>query len=109
METLNISRFRENAVCNKDCFNCPYDDCINDELDYEDYRAQTENDKAIKDELRGEKSRKVAAQQRAYYQNNKEKVAAQKRAYYQNNKEKLKRLAVYERVMKEHGIEIPAN
>lgn len=94
METLNISRFRENAVCNKDCFNCPYDDCINDELDYEDYRAQTENDKAIKDELRGEKSRKVAAQQRAYYQ---------------NNKEKLKRLAVYERVMKEHGIEIPAN
>lgn len=25
--------------CNRDCFNCPYDDCIEDELELEDYRA----------------------------------------------------------------------
>jgi hypothetical protein len=26
-------------ICNKDCFNCPYDDCINDNLTTEDYKS----------------------------------------------------------------------
>lgn len=36
-----------------------------------------------------EAARKVAAQQRAYYEANREKVAAQKRAYYENHKEQI--------------------
>ena len=82
------------TVCNKECFSCPYDDCINDEPDYEDYKAQAENDKAVKDERRGEKAKKEAAYQREYYK---------------NNKEKLKRRAVYERWAEENGIQIPAD
>lgn len=30
--------------CNRDCFNCPYDDCIEDELELEDYRALAEGE-----------------------------------------------------------------
>lgn len=97
------------TVCNKDCFHCSYDDCINDELDYADYKALDETDSSIKDELRGEKGRKVAARQRAWYENNKEKVAARQRAYRENNKEKLNRLAAYERWAEEHGIQIPVD
>ena len=34
-------------VCNKNCFSCKYDDCIYDELDYEDYYRGDEEDKKI--------------------------------------------------------------
>ena len=35
-------------MCNHDCFNCQYEDCINDKLSFEDVEMQDELD----DELR---------------------------------------------------------
>ena len=76
------------AICNKDCLHCPYPDCINDDLDYEDYKAAAELEREII-LPRTAKQRKVAAQQKAYREANREKVAAQKKAYYEANREKV--------------------
>ena len=73
-------------VCNKDCFNCPFPDCINDEMDHEDYIAAAARDKELRSTP---KSKKVAAQKKAYYEANREKVAAQQKAYYEANREKV--------------------
>lgn len=61
--------------CNKDCFHCPFPDCINDDLDHEDYRelARIEREEIF---TKSEKQRKVAAAQKAYREANREKVAA---------------------------------
>ena len=65
-------------ICNKDCLHCPYPDCINDELDYEDYKAAAELEREII-LPRTAKQRKVATYQKAYYEANREKVAAQQK------------------------------
>ena len=75
------------AVCNKDCFNCPFPDCINDEMDYEDYldAATTEREIILP---KSKKEKKAAARQKAYYEANREKVAARQKAYREANREK---------------------
>lgn len=35
-------------ICNHDCFNCKYEDCINDELTPEDYKSN-ETDQFLQD------------------------------------------------------------
>ena len=93
-----------NPICNRDCFHCPYEDCINDELLLEDYQVEKEIDllsgareyktpKAIRasnKKYREENKEKVAAAQKKYREENKEKVAAAKKKYYEENKEKWK-------------------
>ena len=74
------------AICNKDCFNCQYPDCVLDELDAEDYRESSQRDMALKE--RTDKQRKVAAQKKAYYEANRDKVAAQRKAYREANRDK---------------------
>lgn len=74
------------SICNKDCFNCPYPDCINDELDYEDYRELAQIDKDL---TSTPIKKKLAAQQKAYREANREKVAAAQKAYREGNREKL--------------------
>lgn len=72
--------------CNRDCFNCPYDDCIEDELELEDYRAEAEMER----ELLFSKTaaqKKAAARQKAYREANREKVAARQKAWYEANRE----------------------
>ena len=107
------------AQCDKNCFACPYEDCIYDDLTYEDYKAEREIDllsgavelktppniRAAQRKYREENKEKVAAAQRKYREENKEKVAAAqrkyreeniddlkayKRAWYQSNKERLR-------------------
>ena len=75
-------------ICDKDCLHCKYPDCINDTLDYADYQALDRLEKEI---IRPKTAaqRKVAAQQKAYYEANREKVAARKKAYYEANREKV--------------------
>lgn len=34
-------------VCNKDCFNCPYPDCVNDEVDLLDVHISEKMDKKL--------------------------------------------------------------
>ena len=74
------------SICNKDCFHCPYPDCINDDMDHEDYIEAAKRDLELRSTP---EKRKVAAQQKAYRENNREKVAAQQKAYYKANREKL--------------------
>lgn len=73
-------------TCDRDCFHCPYPDCILDEEDMspEEWHDSAERERSIKREGRS----KVAAQQAAYRQANKEKIAAYQAAWCRANKEK---------------------
>lgn len=64
-----------NSICNEDCFNCPYPDCVRDDLTAATYAELAMLEKTIINPPTW-KQRKVAAQQRAYREANKEKVAA---------------------------------
>lgn len=67
------------------CEQCPYDDCTWDGVSPEEWEASKEADA---DARHAEESKK-AAQQRAWYEANREKVAAQQRAYRETNWEKV--------------------
>ena len=58
-------------------------------LTQEEIVASRKRDRTAKVEAMDPKARKIAAQQAAYYEANKEKIAAQKAAYYEANKEKI--------------------
>ena len=77
---------RQAAPCGKDCFNCEFPECIYDRLDAEDYKQSDERDRLL---TQTPQQKKLAAQQRAYREANREKVAAQQRAYREANREKL--------------------
>ncbi len=83
------------SVCNKDCFNCPFPDCVNDDLDHDDYKALAELDKEL---TSTPKKKKLAAANRAYREANKDKLAAANRAYREANKDKV---AAAQRVIKD--------
>lgn len=72
------------AICNKDCFNCPFPDCVLDELDAEDYRKAKEVDDLLHPKTKQQK--KAAAQQKAYYEANRDKYNAYMRSYYKRSK-----------------------
>ena len=78
--------------CNHDCLNCPYPDvpaeCLDAPLTVDDYKWLAELDREIINPKTAQQ-RKIAAQQRAYREANKDKIAAQKRAYYEANKDKV--------------------
>lgn len=81
------------SVCDKRCEACPYPDCINDEMDLDDYREADARDRALgtvrkaKDPppVGGDAAKKEAARERArekareYNKAHREKI----RAYYQ--------------------------
>ena len=78
-----------NPICNRDCFHCPYEDCINDELLLEDYQVEKEID--LLSGAREYKTPKaIRASNKKYYEENKEKVAAARKKYYEENREKWK-------------------
>ena len=72
------------TICNKDCFNCQYPDCVLDELDAEDYRESSQRDRALKE--RTDKQRKAAAQQKAYREANRDEYNAYMRNYRKRSK-----------------------
>ena len=91
-------------VCDYDCFHCPYEDCINDEMRHEDYQEgkklelisgakeynTSESHRATQKKYYEENKEKVAAARKKYYEENKEKVAAAQKKYREENKEKWK-------------------
>lgn len=78
------------GICNKDCFNCPFPDCVNDEgADAAEYAEAREREITIRDAQRDGKGRKLAARNRAYYEANREKIAARNRAYREANREEI--------------------
>ena len=78
-----------NIKCNRDCFCCPYEDCILDENDISFAEYLAEND--IEELLfpKTQRQKKIAAYGKAYYEANKEKFAARNKAYREDNKEKI--------------------
>ena len=59
------------------------------ELTIEDYREADARDRAVRMERKGLKGKKVAAQQKAWYEANRDKVAAQQKAYREANRDKV--------------------
>ena len=58
-------------------------------LTLEDYRETDDRDREVRMERKGQKGKKVVAQQKAYREANREKVAAQQKAWYEANREKI--------------------
>ena len=77
------------SVCNRDCFNCAFDDCILDVLDAEDYKEQRRIEKEIL-LPKSKKEKEIAAYQRAYYEANKERLRAYRREYMRVRRQKEK-------------------
>ena len=76
-------------TCNKDCFNCPYPDCIVDDMSYEEYRESAERDRELKTSQKSRKEKKTAAKQKAYYEAHREEIAAKQKAYYEAHGEEI--------------------
>lgn len=71
-------------VCNRDCFNCKFEDCINDSLTVEELTK--------KDEIKEEVSREVQLKRdcwNRYAQKNREKISRYSKEYYYKNREKI--------------------
>ena len=93
-------------VCNRDCFNCVYEDCVLDDLSLEDYKQTT----TIEKELlfpKSQKQKKIAAGKKAYYEANREKIAAGQKAYREANREKI-RSYMRDYMRKKRGSEVRA-
>ena len=80
---------KKNAICDHDCFNCKFDDCIADDMTPEEWAESQRRDRDTNLTPEQKKQRayreanreKIADQQRAYREANREKIADQKRAY----------------------------
>lgn len=102
-------------VCNHDCFNCQFDDCIcDDDQDAAESkfvesllsersgenkalkRAQAKYQKTHKD--------KIAAYQKAYRESRKQELAAIKRDWYQRNKAQVLAQQKAYRAKKDEGV-----
>ena len=82
---------RKAPICDRDCFNCPFEDCILEEgPNAAEYRDLAQIDKSL---FMTSEKEKVAAQQKAYREANREKVAAQQKAYREAKREKVGRAA----------------
>jgi hypothetical protein len=72
-------------LCNKNCFECEWDDCINDEVTRQDTIELEEMDKWLfpeEEKIRMNRQMK----NKKYYSRNKEKVLAQKREQYRQRR-----------------------
>ena len=67
------------SVCNRDCFNCLFDDCICDEMIAEDYAETREIEKELLFP-KTHRQKQIAAYQKAYKAKNKEQIAARRKA-----------------------------
>ena len=81
-------------VCNRDCFNCAFDDCILEELEAEDYAEQRRIEREIV-KPKSAKEKKIAAYQRAYREANREKYNAYMREYKRKQREKAREALVW--------------
>ena len=106
-------------TCNRDCFNCPYPDCICDEETPDDIDAAERRDEAIqagwssaekelrrKREYRRTHREQAIAASRAYYATHKEYVSKKHAEWYKANKERI--LAQQKAYRKAHAAEISA-
>lgn len=73
------------TVCNRDCFNCIYEDCIDDRVTPEEYQrsAAVDRQHALAKDDQKQKARD-------YYLQNREKKLAAAKVYYQSHKKEAK-------------------
>ena len=78
--------------CNHNCLECPYpdvpDECLEAALAWDEYKELDVIDKDIINPKTA-KQKAVAAQQKAWYEANKDRVAAWQKAYREANKDKV--------------------
>ena len=87
-----MGRKEKEPVCNRDCFNCQFEDCVLEEgPNAAEYRELALIDKFL---FETPEKKKVAASQKAYYEANRERLAASKKAYREANRE---RVAAYQK------------
>lgn len=83
-------------ICDKDCLNCKYDDCINDRLSLEELQEKT--DDLINPPTK--KQLKERERLREYYRENPEINRANYQRYLENNREKEEeRLEKYKKII----------
>lgn len=80
------------VICNHDCFNCQYPDCMNDDITLGEYREIAERDAEIKwqNSLKTDSERQKLLNLRAYHKANADKERAYKMAYREVHKERLR-------------------
>ena len=61
------------AVCARDCFNCPFPDCIVDEMDADERKAHRDMEKDL---MTDPDKKRIAARNKAYREANREEIAA---------------------------------
>lgn len=72
--------------CNKDCFNCRYNDCKNNELDSSDVKRQDEFDYELKHHSTPQQLRDA----KLSYQRNRDKKLARNKEYYRTHRDKFR-------------------
>lgn len=77
----------KNKVCDFDCFNCKFDDCISDSNKSPYDTIHQVKEKKTLEETRARKNRNA----KKYYQQHREKCIAQASARYYRNREEILR------------------
>ena len=73
------------SICSKDCLHCPFPDCVNDEMDAEDWRQARLIEDYVRPKTAAEMA--IAAKRREYREANRESIAAKQREYREANRE----------------------
>ena len=83
---------KPNMCCHPNCFNCPYDDCINQEVYEEDFYISKFSNDGISNKLLYYYThrKEVLEKRKKYYQENTQKIIDRSRKYYFDNKEQVK-------------------
>lgn len=78
-------------VCDRDCFHCPYPDCIVDEMSAQERRDSSNRERSIIPKPPGKRSGTYMSKEyaRAYYHANQEKCRAYARAYYERHRDEI--------------------
>ena len=79
-------------VCNMDCFNCQYEDCIKDYLTIDEYALSKELDKDIVREITPTSVRRNRETKTRWYHKNKEAELVKRAKYREANREKIKEI-----------------
>ena len=79
-------------MCNLDCFNCEYEDCIVNDEDYHKMYYKYNHDKLLEKKAQSRANNRELLNEKAkqYYQDNKEACLERNLKYRQEHKEELK-------------------
>lgn len=75
--------------CNRDCFNCIFEDCIVNELLPEDLKEINQRDREIRRDNKDNKRKKIAERQRKYREEHRDEINERQRKFYAEHKDEL--------------------